>query len=291
MHEFGKKLQILPQCKQMYVDHESTVRDLKQSLVVGIFPIIGEEGTPEKYRMWKLGPVHNIANLCEELNRMEISPEKYHRERNTLLQEYNCGLAFPGVSADFYPEAPIVRLFADSQFLVVEKASSDGEFVFKFARKVRPGVCPACNIYRTLVIACSCGKTAYCGEECQARDRETHSQVCPNVGIGDIYVEKKPKAKRGVVGLTNLGNTCYLNSALQCLSHTLELTRYFLEKRLAKEINLANKLGSGGELAQAYAKFIFSVWNDDQSVVAPHYVKKALTKFNPIVRHSPLTHW
>ena len=32
----------------------------------------------------------------------------------------------------------------------------------------------------------------------------------------------------GVVGLFNLGNTCYMNSMVQCLSHTLEMTTLFL---------------------------------------------------------------
>jgi ubiquitin carboxyl-terminal hydrolase 4/11/15 len=34
----------------------------------------------------------------------------------------------------------------------------------------------------------------------------------------------------GKVGLTNLGNTCYMNSAIQCLRNTEELTRYILCK-------------------------------------------------------------
>lgn len=42
---------------------------------------------------------------------------------------------------------------------------------------------------------------------------------------------------RGQIGLSNLGNTCFLNAAVQCLSHTIPLTFYFLHKYHLFEIN------------------------------------------------------
>jgi ubiquitin C-terminal hydrolase len=73
-----------------------------------------------------------------------------------------------------------------------------------------------------------------------------------------------------------MGNTCYMNSALQCLSHTEALTTYFCKLMLFKEdLNLSNKLASkNNEIAILFAKFLNTMWNESEN---------STKSFNPIM--------
>jgi len=60
-------------------------------------------------------------------------------------------------------------------------------------------------------------------------------------------------------------NTCYLNSSIQCLSHTPIFRDYFTSKVYLNDINTTNPLGHEGRLAQVSAVLINSLWKYNQS--------------------------
>lgn len=54
----------------------------------------------------------------------------------------------------------------------------------------------------------------------------------------------KSMVKPGCTGLVNMGNTCYFNSALQCLSNTRLLRDYFLSGDYRYDLNLGKSVDS-----------------------------------------------
>ncbi|MGH0191680.1 UNVERIFIED_CONTAM: hypothetical protein FKN15_069395, partial [Acipenser sinensis] len=87
--------------------------------------------------------------------------------------------------------------------------------------------------------------------------------------------------EKGATGLSNLGNTCFMNSSIQCVSNTQPLTQYFISGRHLYELNRTNPIGMRGHMAKCYGDLVQELWSGTQKNVAPLKLRWTIAKYAP----------
>lgn len=86
--------------------------------------------------------------------------------------------------------------------------------------------------------------------------------------------------KPGLTGIRNFGNTCFMNSILQCLISTERLVDFFLKNTYKNDLNRSNDLGFKGVIADEFCVIVKAMWGGHCRIISPFRLRSIIAEFN-----------
>jgi ubiquitin carboxyl-terminal hydrolase 4/11/15 len=244
----------IPSPLQLFGSHKERLADVLQKLL-RIYNKQSESAIEERHiRLWKLNPELSFAGFFEYM----------HRPENDVHSDLSY-VPFPGTLLDtelMIDEAEI----ADDDVIVAELRDHLTNFRFVTPVKQKEQSCPVCS------------ESIANSHSCIAPKLSERRMTRNSSGEERLYLRSEA-SRLGLTGLQNLGNTCFMNSGLQCLSNTWQLTEYFLNDSYLSHINPENPLGTGGKLAADYAVLVKELWLESNQSFSPWQFKRSISTF------------
>jgi len=116
------------------------------------------------------------------------------------------------------------------------------------------------------------------------RARGVPSGLLPQAAVAErrfaVPVRQGEEGGRGLVGLQNLGNTCFLNACIQCLAAVPPFRGFFLSNHHIFRLDTESTMR--GTLALAFGELLHKIWQGEPySSVSAGILKDRVSKFAP----------
>ena len=174
----------------------------------------------------------------------------------------------------------IIELIADEEQPFLQPKKYDNKGLYQCS------VCKSKISFTEKYNCENCNFSIFCSKQCS--ELESPVNILHNK-IHEILKEYQTKLDNddsskdkynNFVGLMNLGNTCFINSSLQCLFNIKELSDYFLNNLYTNEINTENTQGSKGLIVQEFANLFKEIKTTNSSKLNPIQFLRTFFKIN-----------